>query len=108
MRELWKAFITRLVYMLTPKPHVPPPAPVVLAPEPPLKPGVCQCYHGRNAHADGKGRCHGMFRPNSSYNDTNDWLGCSCQIYIPKRDDPSDQQPEYPTPSADELEKMFK
>jgi hypothetical protein len=106
MRELWNALIARLVYGLTPKPPVPPPAPIVQAPEPPLKSGVCMCSHQRCTHENGKGRCHGQFKPNTEHNDTDGWLHCGCQIYIPKKDDPPDPQPETPSPS--ELEELYR
>jgi hypothetical protein len=109
MKALWNALIARMVYWLTPKPPVVLSAPIVQvqAPDPPLKPGVCQCSHQRCAHISGKGKCYAQYKPHSKDNDTDGWLHCGCQIYIPKKDDPPDAQPETPAPSADELERMF-
>jgi hypothetical protein len=47
-----------------------------------------------------------IFEPDD---DHTDWWGlCACQVYIPKKDDPPDPQPESPDPSVDELEELFK
>ena len=43
MRDLWKAFVARIVYWLTPKP--------------PLTSEICQCEHWRCAHVRGEGHC---------------------------------------------------
>ncbi len=99
MRELWRALAARLVYWMTPR---------VPAPDTPLTDGTCVCSHGRCAHKEGNGRCYGMFGPNTEHNCSDQWLYCGCQIYIPKKDDPSDPPPETPDPSVDELEELFK
>ena len=106
MKQLWNALIARLVYGLTPKPPVPPeprPAPVIQAPEPPLKPGVCECEHIRCIHIGGKGQC------TKGYPKSDEWPDgaiCACEIFIPKKDDPPDPQPETPSPS--ELEELYR
>lgn len=103
MKELWKAFLARLIHMLTPKL----PAPIIVeAPEQPLKPGTCECSHARCAHRDGKGKCAAGFKPHSDLNDTDGWLYCGCQCFIPKRDD-NDGEDEPRTPSPEELEKLY-
>lgn len=47
-----------------------------------LKPGVCECHHSRCGHTDGTGRCHAHLAPHSTYNTTDQWLLCGCQIFI--------------------------
>ena len=106
MGELWKAFIARLVHWLTPKLPVPPPVPIVQAPEPPLKPGRCECQHNRCAHIHGKGKCHAGFPPKSERNGSEEWRYCVCQIFIPVDDDNDDEE-EPETPSPSELERLW-
>lgn len=65
-----------------------------------LKPGECECGHNRCSHKNGKGRCKGI-RQYETY-----WANCSCQIYIPKKDDGGDDDT-VPAPTPAELEKMF-
>jgi hypothetical protein len=106
MRELWKAFLARLVYWLTPKPVIPPTV-VVQAPEPPLKPGNCECDHMRCSHVEGKGKCTVMYAPKSEHNHSDVWTKCACNVYIPDDDDDdSDDDPETPSPS--ELERLYR
>ena len=102
MRELWKAFIARLIYVLTPKPPAVPQATVV---EVPMKPGTCECSHDRCHHIGGKGHCAVGYEPNSEENNTGKWQYCACQIFIRDDDDDEDDEPETPTPS--ELERMY-
>lgn len=104
MKELWKALIARLVYWLTPKPPLPPAPITVQAPEPSLKPGICECGHIRSIHVSGKGQC------SKRYSKSDEWPNgaiCACKIYIPKKDNPPDPQPETPSPEVDELEKLY-
>lgn len=68
-----------------------------------LKPGKCECDHHRCAHKNGKGRCAGGWPPDQ---ETDYWTGCSCQIYIPKKDDGGGENT-VPTPTPAELEKLF-
>lgn len=105
MRELWQAFLARLVYWLTPKPHVPAPAPIVQAPEPPLTAGTCECDHGRCFHAGGKGKCGVGYEPKSEDNPSDRWTYCACQCFVLDDDDDRDGEPETPSPEA--LERMF-
>jgi hypothetical protein len=104
MKQLWNALIERLVYWLTPKPHIVSPAPIVQAPETPLKPGICECGHLRCTHIAGKGACTIHWPPNKEWPDGS---MCACRVFIPKKNNPPDPQPESPSPSVDELEKMF-
>jgi hypothetical protein len=104
MRELWTAFLARMVYWLTPKPHVPPPAPIIEAPEPPLMPGKCECGHIRCIHVGCKGRCMKSYSKSDEFPDG---AICLCQVYIPKKDNPPDPGPVSPAPSVDELERMW-
>ncbi len=101
MRELWKALVARMIFWLTPKP----PAPVIVAaPETPMKPGKCECSHERCAHVGGKGRCVAEYPPDKV------WLNgaiCSCQIYIPSKDDDDDGEDDPETPSPAELERLW-
>ena len=93
MGELWKAFVARLVYLLTPKPVVPTEM---------LKPGICECEHDRCVHKNGRGKCCGHWPPDK---ETNYWTDCSCQLFIPEKDDDAADSPETPSPS--ELEKLW-
>ncbi len=97
MSELSKAFVARLIHWLTPKPAA--------LPEPPLKPGICECTHARCHHKDGKGSCFAQYEPNSEENKTDFWLGCACQCFILDDDDDDDGDPE--TPSPKELERLY-
>lgn len=104
MSELWKAFVARVVYWLTPKPYVPPPAPIILAPEPPLKPGICECGHKRCHHIGGKGECVcALYGPDAAHKEW--WGGCACRVFILDEDDDDEEEPE--TPSPEELERMY-
>jgi len=105
MKQLWNALIARLVYWLTPKPPVVPPAPIVKAPEPPLTPGICQCGHIRNCHIEGKWQCSVGYPANSEHNKTNSERRCACQIFILDDDEDEEEEPE--TPSPEELEKLY-
>jgi hypothetical protein len=97
MKDLWKALLARLVYWLTPKPPVPPPAPIVEVPEPPLTPGRCECGHLRCVHLFGKERC-GMNWPPSEKWPTGSH--CGCQVFIRKKnDDDGEVEPETPSPA---------
>lgn len=91
MKPLWNALIARLVHMLTPNP-----------PKLPLKPGICECEHGRCMHVSGKGRCTVQYPANVErpYVAT-----CACEIFILDEDNDDDDEPETPTPS--ELEKLY-
>ncbi len=88
MRELWKAFLARLVYLLTPHP--------IEA----LRPGQCECGHKRCCHRDGTGPCGVM--PKQGWR-------CACDIFIPKKRNDGDNPPTpEPTPKdVIELERMF-
>jgi hypothetical protein len=102
MGELWKAFVARLVYLLTPKPPVPPPPVIVQAPEPPLTPGWCECGHIRSIHVAGRGKC------TKGYPKSDEWPNgaiCACKIFILDDDDDDEDEPETPTPS--ELERLY-
>jgi hypothetical protein len=104
MKALWNALIARLVYWITPKPPVIDPAPIikVQAPEPPLKPGICECEHDRCYHVGGKGKC------TVEYPKDEEWPNgaiCSCVVFILDDDNDDDNEPETPTPS--ELEKLY-
>ena len=103
MRELWRAFVARVVYWLTPKPPVPA---VVQVSEPPLAYGECVCSHGRNFHRDGKGSCSvALNEPDGKHNDF--WGECACQVFILDEDDDDDPEPEPETPSPSELERLY-
>jgi len=100
MKVLWNAFVARLTYWLTPKP----PAPVIVqAPEPPLKPGVCECEHDRCNHVGGKGKCTVAYPADLEWPDG---AICSCEIYIRDDDNDDGDEPETPTPS--ELQKLYR
>lgn len=68
-----------------------------------LKPGNCECGHGRCSHRRGGGRCSGQFPPDK---ETPEWTICTCQIYIRDSDNDGSPEPETPTPS--ELEKLYR
>ena len=68
--------------------------PALPAPPVPLKPGTCECSHGRCYHENGTGTCGVAFKPHSEDNDTGNWLYCSCRIFI--LDDDGDDSPEVP------------
>lgn len=78
-----------------------------------LRPGLCECEHPRCVHIGGTHKClaHISTDLERSY-DKDKWLGCTCQIYIPKRDDDGDRPPapepdhgvEYP--ELEELRRM--
>lgn len=107
MKALLDAFIARLTYWLTPKPPTlpAPPAPIVVqAPPPPLRPGICECSHIRSIHVEGKGVCTRGYPKSKEWPDG---ARCACQIFIPKKNDPGDDAPAPPTPSAEELERMI-
>jgi len=74
MGELWKAFVARLVYLLTP-----------------------------SVHKNGRGKCCGHWPPDK---ETNYWTDCSCQLFIPEKDDDAADSPETPSPA--ELERLWK
>jgi hypothetical protein len=100
--DLWKALVARLVYWLTPKPPVPPPPVIMQAPEPPLKPGICECEHERSTHVGGKGKCCAEYPPDK------EWprgAQCACQLFILNDDDDGDDDPETPSPA--ELEWLY-
>lgn len=100
MKSLWGALIARLVYWITPKPYVAPPAPI---PEPPMKPGKCECGHLRSSHVGGKSACTLAWPPNEEWPTGSH---CSCQVFIPYKDsDGGEGEPE--TPSPEELERLF-
>ena len=105
MKELWKALVARLVYLITPKPPIPPAPIIVEAPELPLKPGTCECGHARCHHIGGKGKCGAAWPPKTTHNDSDEWRYCACHIFILDDDDDGDNDPETPTPS--ELERLF-
>jgi len=100
--DLWKAFVARLVYWITPKPPVHPAPVVVAAPEPPLKPGFCECGHLRCLHVGGKGKCVKNYPPSEKWPNG---ASCGCQIFI-LDDDDDEEEPETPSPS--ELEELYK
>lgn len=104
MRELWKAFISRMVYWLTPKPPAPPAPVIEQTPEPPLKPGKCECGHLRCSHVGGKGRCTMAWPPSEKWPTGS---RCSCQTFILDKDDGDDEE-EPETPSPSELEELYK
>jgi hypothetical protein len=89
MNELWKAFVARLVYWLTPNP--------------PLKHGICVCDHKRNDHVGGKGHCVAEFPPDSEWPHG---ARCACQIFVLAKDDRGGNGSS-DTPSPAELERMF-
>jgi hypothetical protein len=100
MRELWTALVARLVYILTPR------GPQIAAPpQPPLKPGGCECGHLRCSHDEGRGRCRGSWPPDEK---NKDWTGCSCVLYIYDPDEDDDDPDSAPCPSPEELERMYK
>jgi hypothetical protein len=108
MKELWKAIIARLVYVLTPKSHVEQVPDLLLMKTDisPMKPGACECTHGRCHHVGGRGKCAVQYEPNSEYNQTDQWQSCACQCFIFDDDgDDGDEDPETPSPS--ELERMY-
>jgi hypothetical protein len=100
MNRLLKAFLARLVHWVTPKP----PRPIIMQePEPPLRPGTCECDHERCCHIDGKGKCKAEFPPDK------EWprgAYCACEIFILDKDNGSDGTPQTPSPS--ELEELWK
>lgn len=102
MKQLWQTLIARLVYWLTPKPSVVPPAPIMQTPEPPLKAGICECTHLRCSHIEGRGRCSLVFEPSEKFPRGS---FCSCQVFIPRKDNYGENEPE--TPSPEELEKLY-
>lgn len=92
MKQLWNALIARLVYWLIPKPRVDPPAPI---PDPPLKPGTCECDHKRCHHVGGKGQC------TVAYPVDKEWPNgaiCACMIFILDKDNDNGDEPETPSP----------
>ena len=99
MNDLWKAFVARLASWLTPKP---PRSIIVQEPEPPLRPGTCECEHERCFHVGGKGRCTAEFPPDE------EWprgAYCACQMFILDDDDDGEDAPETPSPEA--LERLY-
>jgi hypothetical protein len=82
MKELWQAFLARLIYWLTPKP-----AEVLTL-------GTCQCDHLRCCHVKGKYNCTAAV----------DDSVCACEVYIRKKGDGDD---DVPTPTPEQLERMF-
>ena len=75
-------------------------------PAPGLKPGECECGHPRCIHVGGLGKCMAQFPPDPERQyDKDEWLGCTCQIYIPRWDDGGDPPPESdPDPGAEDPE----
>lgn len=69
-----------------------------------LKPGRCECGHGRSVHVRGKGRCREEFPPDQEWPDG---AACACQIYIPDDDDQGGDEDDGKTPSPDELKKLL-
>lgn len=85
MKRLWSAFISRLVFWITPK-----------APAPPLTPGCCECGHIRSAHREGRHYCQASVgKPG---------YVCACDVYIPRNDGGNVA---VPTPSPEDLERMY-
>jgi len=76
-------------------------------PEPPLKPGVCECGHRRCNHVAGKGKCScAICKPDDKH--TEYWGLCACQTFIlDKEEDDDDDEEEPETPSPEELERMY-
>ena len=87
MRDLWKAFVARVVYWMTPKP--------------PLTSEICQCEHWRCGHVKGEGYCVFEYPPEELGRRTM----CGCQVFIPKKDDGDHSDSEAPSPS--ELERLY-
>lgn len=87
---MWKALVARIIHCLTP------------GVEENLTPGVCMCRHSRNGHVKGKYSCKVQNPPDQEFHY---WSDCACQIYIKDEDEGGEDTP---TPSPDELERMFK
>lgn len=93
MKQIWEAFVARVVYLLTPR----------IRCEAPLFPGICGCGHKHCAHANGEGECRVYFPPSEGW-----MMGskCACDVFILDNDDDGgDADPDTPTPS--ELEEIY-
>ena len=66
--------------------------------EEPLRPGLCECEHGRCDHIKGKGRCTVEYPPDAG----------SCMIYIRDDDSDGDDPDTEPTDPVKELERLSK
>lgn len=73
-----------------------------------LKPGECECGHGRCFHREGKYDCKCAITDDHKGNrlPVGEWGSCACVLYIPDDDDDDDDQQEPTDPSVEELERM--
>jgi hypothetical protein len=76
-----------------------------------LKPGECECGHGRCYHRNGKHECGVAITTDSHDKDLpkSEWGECACKLYIPDDDGGDDDAPDVPVdPEVAELERMIK
>ena len=87
MHRIWSIFLNWLERKMTPQQAVR------------LKPGTCECTHGRCGHKDGKYAC------NVKWNHEGRLVRCACLLFILDDDDDNGGQPNTPSPA--ELERMY-
>ncbi len=78
---------------------------------PTLKPGYCECCHGRCFHTNGVGGCNCAITEDSDGKrlPREDHALCACAVYIlDEDDDDGDDSPEAIPPTVDDLERMFR
>lgn len=78
-----------------------------IVPPEPLKPGICECGHRRCYHVKGSAACTVGFPAKEGWPNGS---SCACEIFIldPDGDDDDDEGYDDPTPSPEELEKLYR